>query len=94
MMISGRVGVQLGLFLGASLLTITEIDVDDDYDNDDDDDDSDDDNDDDDDFRQSGRPAGTVSGRQSADHHRAGRAPPVPSVGRHQASPVSAMVLH
>ena len=64
-------GGQLGLFLGASLLTITELDDDDDYDNDDDDDDDDidDDNDDDDDFRQSGWPAGTVSGGQSADHH-------------------------
>ena len=69
MMISGRVGVQLGLFLGASLLTITELDDDDDYDNDDDDDDDDIDDDNDDDFRQSGRPAGSVSGGQSADHH-------------------------
>ena len=87
-------GGQLGLFLGPSLLTITELDDnDDDYDNDDDDIDDDDD-DDDDDSRQSGWPAGTVSRGQSADHHRAGRAHPVPSVVRHQASPVSAVVLH
>ena len=66
-MFSGRVGGQLGLFLGASLLIITELDDnDDDYDNDDDDIDDDDD---DDDSRQSGWPAGTVSRGQSADHH-------------------------
>ena len=45
-MISGRVGGKLGLFLVASVLTITELD--------DDDNEDDDDDDDDDDFRQSG----------------------------------------
>ena len=44
------------------MLTIPELD-------DDDDDDNDDDDDDDHDFRQSGWPAGTVSGAQSVDHH-------------------------
>ena len=60
-MILGRVGGQLGLFLAASVLTITELDDDDNED------------DDDDDFRQSGCgwPAVTFSGGQCADHHRA-----------------------
>ena len=68
MMISGILGDQLGLFLGASLQTITKLDGDDD--DDDDDGGGDDDNDDDDDdFRHSGWPAGPASGRQSADDH-------------------------
>ena len=67
MMISGILGDQLGLFLGASLPTITKVDGDDD-----DDDDGGGDNDgdnDDDDFRHSGWSDGSVSGRQSADDH-------------------------
>ena len=46
----------MGLFLGASLLTITKLD-------------GDDDDDDDDDFRHPGWPDGLVSGRQSGDDH-------------------------
>ena len=57
----------MGLFLGASLPTITKLD--DDGGDDEDDDEEEEDDDDDDDFRHPGWSDGFVSGRQSADDH-------------------------
>ena len=67
MMISGILGGQLGLLLGASLPTITKVDGDDDDDDDGGGGDDDGDDDDDDDFRHPAWLDGFVSGRQSAD---------------------------
>ena len=59
----------MGLFLGASLPTITKLDDDGGDDEDDDEEEEEEDDDDDDDFRHSGWSDGSVSGRQSADDH-------------------------